>query len=147
MLCGETENIPLKIRDQFKTRFRRLPKEELKSLDEEIEADDGPSGFRQIDLVTQSKDPEGELDSFLVDEVLRDLLYQDSFRDGIDRIIAKNLGPSDQKIANIIFKITGKSITKQTVRKHRIQHVEPIIRRLLEIRRIMMEDQNRDEKM
>lgn len=144
MFCGETEKIPLKIRDSFKTRFRRLPKKELESLHDEIQTEDGENGFYAIDFVKQRAKSPGELDSFLVDEVLRDLLDKGSFRDDKDRIMAENYGKSDHEIADIVFNITGESITKQAIRKRRIQHVEPIIGPLLEIRKVMMEDQNRD---
>jgi hypothetical protein len=146
MLCGEAEKIPLKVRDNFKTRFRRFPKEELKSLDEDIENENGQSGFRLIDLVRQREKSTGELDSFLVDEVIKDLLCQDSFSNDKDRIIAENYGKSDQGIADVIFEITGKSITKQAVQKRRTHHVEPLMKRKLDIRMVMMEEQKRNEE-
>jgi hypothetical protein len=136
MLTGKTEDIPLKIRDDLKTRLRKLSKQkDWESLNEETQC-----GIPKIELVKAQKPS----DSQLVDQVIMELLHKDIFKDRIDKIIAQSYGMSDQEIADRIFKATGKSVTKQAVRKRRIHHVEPILKKpygLLEIRKAMVIDQ------
>jgi len=143
MLSGQAEKIPLKLRDELRTqsrRDRRMISFDTESFEDEEE---GYDPARRIELVRDRKqEDDGELASSLVGEVIRDTWNQ--FPENEDKVIAYHFGKSDQEIADEIFILLKRRITKQAVRKRRIKTVEPGLKKSLEIRRVLWEEQHRD---
>lgn len=117
----KVNKIAFKIADTERTHLRRASRE---------------TQIPNIELIRASR----LSDSQLVDDIIRDALKKNLF-DETDKIIAENYGGSDQETADKIFELTGKVMTKQAVQKRRTGHVEKAIKKSLEIRRVMREDQ------
>lgn len=106
------------------------------SLDEEI-----LEGIRGIDIMRS----EPQSAPALLAEVIRDIAIE-HFKDPIDRLIAQNLDKNDTEIAAVIREKTGKSMTKQAVQKRRVNKVLPLARRLLGIKLVRREEENRGKR-
>ncbi len=64
----------------------------------------------------------------------------------LTKLIAQNLDKNDTEIAAVIREKVGKSMTKQAVQKRRVNKVLPLAQRLLGIKSVRREEENRGKR-
>jgi len=94
---------------------------------------------RYISIETETLREEPRARKGLISESIESLI----FNDPVDRIIAENYGESNSEIPVIVEERLGKRITKQGIQKRRKRRVDPLIKKSLEIRSLMVEDESR----
>lgn len=96
--------------------------------------------FEGIDVETLRVEPKSR--SALIAEAITDQI----FKDPIDKIIRENYWETGSEIQDIVYKKTGKRMTRQAIEKRKTKNIKPLIERPLELKMIIREDESRIEE-